>query len=768
MTSIGWNLSQKQEAELIAEVRAEYDRLVSSVTRVVDLVRAGRVEEARQVQTAESVPQADRVQRLTSQLVNIAEADMVAAIEETEQAYVVSQKIVVAFSLCSILLALGLGYVISWSLVGPVKAIEARLRGIAAGDFSQEVKVGNRDELGVLAANVNHTSRELGRLYHEAEVRTLELTESLQQQTATAEVLKVISRSTFDLQAVLDTLVESAVKLCEADSGQIVRIIDGELRWVAMYGFAPEFREYMKAHTVAPGRGSVTGRTVEERRPVQIPDVLADPEFLMTDAQKIDGFRTLVGVPMLRGDNLIGVIVLHRREVKPFSERAIDLITTFADQAVIAIENVRLFEEVQARTRELAHSVQELRALGEVSQAVNSTLDVKTVLSTIVSQAVQLSGTDAGAIYVYSNARQMFRLRATYGMSEDLIKALESQSSSLGQTPIGQAAASRAPLQIADLRDEPHYPVQQIILEAGFRALLIVPLLGPNRVVGALVVRRKEPGRFPDSTIDLLQTFAAQSVLAIQNARLFSEIEEKGRQLEIASRHKSQFLANMSHELRTPLNAILGYTELVLDGIYGEPTEKMDGVLRRVQANGKHLLGLINDVLDLSKIEAGQLTLSVADYSMSEVVQSVFTAVEPLATEKNLALKVELAPGLPVGRGDERRIAQVLLNLVGNAIKFTDAGEVAIKASAVNGSFEVAVSDTGPGVSPADQQKIFEEFQQADNSSTRKKGGSGLGLSISKRIVEMHGGRLWVESELNRGSKFSFALPIRPKDMGHA
>ena len=225
----------------------------------------------------------------------------------------------------------------------------------------------------------------------------------------------------------------------------------------------------------------------------------------------------------------------------------------------------------------------------------------------------------------------------------------------------------------------------------------------------------------------------------------------------------------MSHELRTPLNAILGYTELVLDGIYGEPTEKMDGVLRRVQANGKHLLGLINDVLDLSKIEAGQLTLSVADYSMSDVVQSVFTAVEPLATEKNLALKVELPPGLPVGHGDERRIAQVLLNLVGNAIKFTDAGEVAIKASAVNGSFEVAVSDTGPGVAPADQQKIFEEFQQADNSSTRKKGGSGLGLSISKRIVEMHGGRMWVESELNRGSKFSFALPIRTKGgVGHA
>ena len=530
--------------------------------------------------------------------------------------------------------------------------------------------------------------------------------------------------------------------------------------------FCAGVREYMKTHTVAPGRGSVTGRTIIERKPIQVADVLADPEFVMTDAQKVGGFRTLVGVPMLRGDSLVGVIVLHRMQVKPFSERAIDLLTTFADQAVIAIENVRLFDEVQAGTRELAHSVEELRALGEVSQAVNSTLDLKTVLSTIVAKAVQLSGTDAGAIYVYSNAQQTFRLRATYGMSESLIEALEDQSSQLGETPLGQATKNRMPVQIADLSEEPRYPVQDIILEAGFRALLIVPLLGPDRTVGALVVRRKHPGRFPESTLDLLQTFAAQSVLAIQNARLFSEIQEKGRQLEIASRHKSQFLANMSHELRTPLNAILGYTELVLDGIYGEPAEKMRGVLERVQANGRHLLGLINDVLDLSKIEAGQLTLAVDNFSISDVVHSVFTAVEPLARGKHLALKVEVPSGLPVARGDERRITQVLLNLVGNAIKFTDAGEIAIKASALNGSFEVAVSDTGPGVAVADQKKILEEFQQADNSSTRKKGGSGLGLAISKRIIEMHGGRLWVKSEQSRGSTFSFALPINAETGG--
>jgi signal transduction histidine kinase len=298
------------------------------------------------------------------------------------------------------------------------------------------------------------------------------------------------------------------------------------------------------------------------------------------------------------------------------------------------------------------------------------------------------------------------------------------------------------------------------MVRAGYRARLIIPLLRGDEIVGALVVRRKAPGEFPASIVDLLKTFAAQSVLAIQNARLFHEIEEKGHQLQIASQHKSQFLANMSHELRTPLNAILGYTELILDNIYGDTPAKMRGVLDRVQSNGKHLLGLINDVLDLSKIEAGQLSLSLVDYSVKDVVHSVFAAVESLATEKKLALKVELPPALPSGRGDERRLTQVLLNLVGNAIKFTDAGEVVIKAAAENGSYLLSVRDTGPGIAPADQAKIFEEFQQVDNTSTRKKGGTGLGLSISRKIVELHGGYISVEAELGKGSNFKITIPV--------
>jgi len=493
---------------------------------------------------------------------------------------------------------------------------------------------------------------------------------------------------------------------------------------------------------------------------VHIPDVLADPEYTYRAPQKMSGHRATLAVPLLREGTAVGVIAIARTAPQPFTAKQIELVTTFADQAVIAIENVRLFDEVQARTRELSQSVEELRALGEVGQAINSTLDVETVLTTIVAKAVQLSGTEAGAIYTFDESSQEFRLRATHGMDTATVAAIRGRRIGAGETAIGKAARERTPIQIPDVLKESSL-VLDIVVRAGYRAVLIVPLLRPNQIIGALVVRRREPGEFPKSTIDLLETFADQSVLAIQNARLFREIEEKSRELSEASRHKSQFLANMSHELRTPLNAILGYAEMMVDGIYGEPSEKMRAVLARLQSNGRHLLGLINDVLDLSKIEAGQLTLSLDDYSLHDMVHGVVSAVEPLAAEKRLAFTAEVAPDLPKGRGDERRLSQVLLNLVGNAIKFTDKGEVAIRASATNGAFTVAVCDTGPGIPAVAQAKIFEEFQQADSSITRRKGGTGLGLSIAKRIVEMHGGRIWVESEPGKGSTFYFTLPVR-------
>jgi signal transduction histidine kinase len=445
-----------------------------------------------------------------------------------------------------------------------------------------------------------------------------------------------------------------------------------------------------------------------------------------------------------------------------------DELETLADQFNDMAEKLHdsysnLEKKIDVRTRELAQSVRELRALGEVSQAVNSTVDLQNVLTTIVTKAVELSGTEAGAIYVFEDQPRTFHLRATYGMDQELILALTRDPVRLDNPIVASAVELREPVQISDIREQPPNPVFQIVQRAGFRALLIAPLMRPDHIVGLLVVRRKEAGAFPKATVDLVKTFATQSVLAIQNARLFSEIEEKSQQLKMENKHKSQFLANMSHELRTPLNAILGYTELILDRIYGEAPDKMREVLERVEANGRHLLGLINDVLDLAKIEAGQLTLLVEDYSLKEVMDVVLAAIEPLAAKKGLAFTSCIPAQLPTAHGDERRITQVLLNLVGNAIKFTDQGEVSVKVSATDGAFTVAVCDSGPGISAGDQRRIFDEFQQADSSSTRRKGGTGLGLTIAKRIIEMHRGRIWVDSVPGKGSTFYFTLPIEAK-----
>jgi signal transduction histidine kinase len=420
-----------------------------------------------------------------------------------------------------------------------------------------------------------------------------------------------------------------------------------------------------------------------------------------------------------------------------------------------------LEQKVEVRTRELARSVEELKALGEVSQAVSSTLDLETVLTSIVRHAVQLSKADAGTIYEFDEIEQVFIPRINYGVSDEFIQAMrESKQRVGGKTVLGQSAKNRLPEQIADIVNVPNYPISYM-KQTDFRALLAVPLLRKDRHIGGLVVRRKAAGKFTESVVDLLQTFAAQSVIAIHNARLFHEIEVKGKELEIANKHKSEFLANMSHELRTPMNAILGYTELIIDNIYGEVPEKIQRVLERVEKNGQHLLSLINDVLDLSKIEAGRLTFNLSDYSMQDVIETVLTSVEALATEKNLDLKVIIPKELMTGKGDEQRIAQVLLNLLGNAIKFTEEGEVIVEATVSNETFLISVSDTGPGLSEADHKKIFEEFHQADGSSTREKGGTGLGLSISKKIVEMHGGHIWVDSIPKKGSTFRFSLPVR-------
>ena len=423
-----------------------------------------------------------------------------------------------------------------------------------------------------------------------------------------------------------------------------------------------------------------------------------------------------------------------------------------------------LERRVELRTTELAKSVRELRALGEVSQAVNSTLDLESVLDTIVAKAVQLSGTEAGAIYVSGEGQEELRLRATHGMSEDMIAALVARGVGFSEVTIAEAIAQRAPAQISDLRDGPTTPVREIVLRAGYRALLVVPLLSPDGIVGTLVVRRRAPGVFPQSTIDLLQTFAAQSVVAIRNARLFSEVEEKRQQLAAASQHKSQFLANMSHELRTPLNAIIGYSELLRDEIEATGEERFTPDLKRIEQSGRHLLGLINDILDLSKIEAGRMDVFLEDVEIAPLLEEVRAIIKPLAEKNGNVLELRLADNLDSMRTDRTKLKQSLLNVLSNASKFTENGRVTLAAERVEADrpmIRFTVADTGIGMTEAQLGRLFQAFSQIHASGSQKYGGTGLGLTITQHFCQLLGGDIEAASRPGEGSTFTITLPAR-------
>jgi GAF domain-containing protein len=582
-----------------------------------------------------------------------------------------------------------------------------------------------------------------------------ELRESLDRQTATADILRVIASTPEDSKHALDTIAETASRMFGVANVNFRRIEGDVLRVVSSAGPTPErLRKALPDVPLEPTDPAV--RCFLDNRQIPVEDrraVLANERGAIAVALRELPVRSQVFTPLSRQGKAIGVMIVTRGEVQPFQQGDLDLMKGFADQAVIAIENARLLNE-------LRQSLQQQTATGDVLKVISrSAFDLQTVLDTLTASATRLCQADKGAIMRWDG--DVYRLASNYGFSrEGEPYALEHPLRPDRGSVTGRVALEGKPIHVPDVLADPHYRATGYQQTFGYRTLLGIPLLREGTTIGTFSLARNEVNPFTEKQIELVTTFADQAVIAIENVRLFDEIQDKSRQLEEASQHKSQFLANMSHELRTPLNAILGYTELMADGAYGEPSEKMLGILKRLESNGKHLLGLINDVLDLSKIEAGQLVLELSDYSVQDIAQTVRSTLEPLAADKKLAFKVEVAPQLPPGRGDGRRLTQVLINLVGNAIKFTDAGEVAIKAEANNGSFYVAVRDTGPGISAADQTRLFQEFQQADNAITRKKGGTGLGLAISKRIIEMHGGKIWVESQLGQGSKFAFTLPV--------
>ncbi len=428
---------------------------------------------------------------------------------------------------------------------------------------------------------------------------------------------------------------------------------------------------------------------------------------------------------------------------------------------MIAIENARLLTELQARTQELTRSVEQLTALGDVGRAVSSSLDLDTVLTTIVGRAVQLSGTDGGTIFEYDEGTEEFAPRATLNADEGQSAMLRATRLRRGEGAVGQVAVTRKPIQIPDITAEGAYEsrLRGALLEAGTRALLAIPLLHEERIVGGLVVSRRTPGAFTAEVVEILTTFATQSALAIQNARLFREIEQKSRELETASQHKSEFLANMSHELRTPLNAIIGFSDVLTERMFGELNEKQDEYVKDISASGTHLLSLINDILDLSKIEAGRMELEVTEFDLPQAIDNALILVRERAGRRGIALHQSVDERLGGVRGDERKVKQVLLNLLSNALKFPpEGGRIDVRAGIVDGTVEISVTDTGVGIAPEDQEAVFEEFRQVGGAE-KKAEGTGLGLALSRKFIELHGGRIWVKSQVGVGSTFTFTLP---------
>ena len=602
------------------------------------------------------------------------------------------------------------------------------------------------------------------RLFTELQASNRELTTALDTQTATSDILRVISGSRTDVQPVFDTIVQSAVRLLRADVSVLTRVAGNQLGLAALTHTGGDAA--VRAVFPLPLDSEWPHvRSVRDRVPLNIVDTETDPRIpeSLRAVARARGFRGLVTVPLLQREEALGAIAVARREAGGFTDDEIALLQTFADQAVIAIENARLLSELQARTQELTRSVEQLTALGDVGRAVSSSLDLDTVLTTIVGRAIQLSGTDGGTIFEYVEATEEFVARATVNADEGQSALLRATRLRRGEGAVGQLAVAREPIQMPDIAAEGAYAsrLRGALLAAGTRSVLAVPLLHEERLVGGLVVTRRAPGTFTTEVIELLKTFATQSALAIQNARLFREIADKSRQLEVASQHKSEFLANMSHELRTPLNAIIGFSEVLTERMFGELNEKQDEYLKDIYASGTHLLSLINDILDLSKIEAGRMELELSDFDLPTALDNALTLVRERAGRRSITLRMNVDERLGEVRADERKIRQVVLNLLSNAIKFTpEGGRIEVAVMPRDRLVEVSVSDTGVGIAPEHQEAVFEEFRQV-GTADKKAEGTGLGLTLCRKFIELHGGRIWVKSQLGVGSTFTFTIPVR-------
>ncbi|HEX6294983.1 MAG TPA: GAF domain-containing protein [Burkholderiales bacterium] len=588
-----------------------------------------------------------------------------------------------------------------------------------------------------------------------------ETKEALERQTATAEILKVIASSPNDIQPVLDAVAERATRLCDAMHSTVF-LVEGDVLQQRAYCGERKFpADNVPISQKLPiSRSFVTGRALIERRAVHVEDIVPvlDTEYPGAIAnQRRLGFRTILAVPMLLKGDAIGAIGVWRREVRPFTEQEIGLLQTFADQAVIAIENVRLFNETKEA---LDHQTSTAEVLKTISR---STFDLQAVLQTLLDNATRLSGAER-AVMLRPDAEGNYLPALTFNLDPALLARLRERPIRPGRDSInGRVLLEKKPIHVPDVLADPEYRRHDLVDVGRYRTVLSVPMLRDGEAIGLISLNKgPQVDPFTERQMELVTTFADQAVIAIENVRLFKEIEKKSAQLEVANKHKSDFLANMSHELRTPLNAIIGFSEALIDKLFGDLTDKQLEYQKDIHQSGKHLLSLINDILDLSKIEAGRMELELSTFHLPTAVSNAVTLIRERALRHGIALGVEVDERLGEFEADERKVKQILLNLLSNAVKFTpDGGRVDVSAKLDTDKVEIAVKDTGVGIAPADQASLFEEFKQFGKDSSRKAEGTGLGLALTKRLVELHGGQISVDSAVGRGSVFHVTLPVR-------
>jgi signal transduction histidine kinase len=577
------------------------------------------------------------------------------------------------------------------------------------------------------------------------------LAEALEQYAAVSEILQVISVSPNDVQPVLNAVAERAARLCEAPLARVL-LVDGDvLRAAAEYSL--DGTSQARTAPLALRRSTITGRAVLDRTTIHHGDVVPLLETEYPDAlnARTLGLRAVLAVPLIREGNAYGAILLFRREPRPFSTAQVELVQTFAQQAMIAVNNVRLFNE----TRE---ALDQQRASGEVLAAISESIaDTSPVFERILTSCERLFTGNAVGINLVGDDG-LIRLGAYRGLGQDQLERILE-----GGTGPGSAIRECRVINLCDVEHDPHASerTRRACAAIGVKAVIFAPMLWEGEGIGTIFVGRGFAGPFSEKEIGLLKTFAEQAAIAIQNARLLHEIEAKSRQLEIASQHKSEFLANMSHELRTPLNAIIGFSEVLAEKMFGEINDKQAEYLTDILESGRHLLSLINDILDLSKVEAGRMELEPTDFELSAAVESTLVLVRERAHRRGIALQRVVDERVQMINADERKVKQVLLNLLSNGLKFTpEGGQITVRVDLRDGEAEISVTDTGVGIAPEDKDAVFEEFRQV-GAPARKVEGTGLGLAISRKFIELHGGRIWVTSEVGTGSTFTFTLPLR-------